>query len=443
MRTALPDGPRGILPGGALLSFPRTPDAFLGVARKYGDLASFHVGSQTILLVSHPDLVREAIVTKHDSFVKGWAPAAGHTVLGRSLNTVDGAAHRAQRRLVLPAFHRARLQEYANAFIREGLALRERWRAGVEFDALEALREATLRSVGWTLFGIDLSDDLARLEEATQATLGRFSPRMHAFAVPLRALRFRSTAKIAAVRDDFRSFADALIDRRAAAPGGDVISMMLAAADENGAPVERERVRDEIIDFIIAGHETAAVALTWVWKLLARHPAAQARLGEELDGVLPGRDLAPDDWKRLPYTIGVVAEALRLYPPQWMMGRRAIEPVEIGGIALQEGTLVLVCMPVLHRDARWFDEPEAFRPERWADGVERSARPFTYLPFGVGPRRCIGEGFAWMEMTLLLAAVASRFRVKPRLEPMEAEAMLLQTPRSGRMVFEERMKEER
>lgn len=431
-----PPGPRGWLPGQALFSFPREPEAFVRVAREHGDLASWRVGRQQFFLVNHPDLVREAFVTKHDRFVKGWGPVLGNTVLGSGLITAEDALHRTQRRLMLPAFHRQRLEEYHDIVVRHGRGLRDRWSEGI--DVLAEARKTTLAILGDTLFGENVTPDVPMLAAAAGTIFQRFAGRMSAFAGPLRRLRRRSAQAAKSAGEDLREFAARMVAARRSQPGDDLVSTLLAARDEGGEPLSPQQVQDEIVSFVFAGHETVSITLTWVWRQLARNPDAQARLHAELDA-LDGREPRFEDLRRLPFTQGAIAETMRLHPPQWMIGRRAIAPVEIGGCAIPHGAIVLLCLPALHRDARWFDEPEAFRPERWAAGIEKSALPYSFLPFGAGLRRCIGEGFAWMEATALLAIVASRFAVDPApSHAMKSEPLLLLRPAGRGLQFRER-----
>ncbi|MBV8519432.1 MAG: cytochrome P450 [Acidobacteria bacterium] len=433
-----PHGPRGPLRGGALLSFPRHPEAFLRVSRKYGDLASFRVGNQQFVVINHPDLVREVFVTKQDSFVKGWGPVAGNTVMGHGLLTSEGALHRRQRRIVLPALHRQRLEEYANAVVRHARQLVDGWRDAPSSNILADARRITMLVIAETLLGTDIAPaDAARVSHALDIIFRRFAGRMHAFAGPLRRLRVRSAKIGAEAGRELRALATSLMDARREQRGDDLVSLLLDTRDDAGDPLPDALIVDEIVTMFVTGHETIALALTWAWLRLARDARAQAQLDAELDAVLGGREPSFDDLRQMPYAQGVIAESLRLHPPQWMLGRRATEPVSVGGVDLPAGVNVLLSLYTLHRDARWFDDAEAFRPERWAAGVEKSAAPFTYLPFGLSIRRCVGEGFAWMETTLLLALTASRLRALP-LPPGELgmEPLIVLRPEAkARMAF--------
>lgn len=436
--SAFPPGPRGMLPGRALLSFPRHPEAFRRVALKHGDLSSFLVGAQRFFLINHPDLVREALSTKAASFMKGWGPVAGHSLLRNGLLTSEGALHQQQRRLMLPAMHRQRLEEYAEIVIRHGRELAENWPAGADVDVVTKARHVTLRVIGEALFGTDTSADAGPLTAALAVVFQRFAGRMHPFARLVRGIRRGSAAAGSAATGALRDYASALEAERRSRPGNDLLAMLLEARDESGAPLSKEQIVDEIVTFLIAGHETVALTLAWAWALLARNAPAQLLLHRELDTVLGDREPGWEDLRRLPYTHGVIAEAMRLYPPQWMLGRRAIERVEIGGSEVSQGAVVLVCLSILHRDGRWFDAPDSFRPERWSAGIDKSAVPFTFIPFGVATRRCVGEGFAWMEATLLLALMARRLRVAPVTSALRVDPLLLLRPENARLRFEKR-----
>jgi len=418
-----------------MLSFPRRPEAFRRVAARYGDIASWVVGRQRFVLINHPDLIREAFITREEQFVKGWGPVLGNSVLGAGLITSEGAVHHRQRRLVLPAMHRGRLEEYAAAVLRHGTAMRDAWPRRASVTLLDEHRGVTLRVIGETVLGSDLSGEHERVQAMTEVVWKRFAGRMHGFGRWRRRLSDRTAMQ---TRDGFTELADRLIAARRAAPGRDLVSMLLEARDETGEPLPDQQLRDEVVTMIIAGHETVALTLTWAWHLLAAHPAAQEALHREVDEVLGSREPRWEDLKRLRVAESVIAETLRLKPAQWAMGRRAVVDVPLGGYVVPRGAIVLLCLPALHRDARWFESPEEFRIERWSQGVEKSARPFSYLPFGVGQRRCIGEGFAWMEATMLLALVAQRFRIASAPRVAEEPLLLLRPKANGPFVFESR-----
>jgi cytochrome P450 len=316
-------------------------------------------------------------------------------------------------------------------------------------DAADEMMRLTLAVVGKTLFDADVEREAPEiggaLTEAFHAfgfavlPLGELLQRVP-FLPPVRRFnraRARLDATIYRIIDAHRA------DERAGRDRGDLLAMLMAADDDGpggrGGGMTDRQLRDEAMTIFLAGHETTANALTWSWYLLSQHPEAEARLHAELDAVLGGRPPAPGDAARLPYTRAVLAESMRLYPPAWVIGRRATEPYTVRGETLPARTVVLVSQYVVHRDPRWWPDAEAFRPERWA--AEAPERPkFAYFPFGAGTRVCIGEQFAWMEGVLLLATIAQRWRLRLAPgHPVAPQAIITLRPRHGmRMVVESR-----
>jgi cytochrome P450 len=276
------------------------------------------------------------------------------------------------------------------------------------------MTEITLRIAARTLFGTDVADDVATMRGASFTMTDHFRSRLFSLmillpdSVPTPGNRryMRSVRSLNALVDRI------IAERRAkAAAADDLLDMLLGARDEAGQGMTDRQLRDEVMTLLLAGHDTTALALTWTFVLLAQHPAVEARLLAEVDGVLGGRPPTAADAPHLPYTEQVFAETLRLYPTAWAIGREAIRDTTIAGQRVRKGTNVLMSPWVIHRDPRFYDEPAAFRPERWADGLERRLPRFAYVPFGGGQRVCIGSSFAQLEATLLLARIAQRFRL--------------------------------
>jgi len=399
-----PGGELTIGPVDALLA-RRNPLRFHERVAQHGDLVKFRLGSETMFLAVHPDLVREVLVTSSKSFasMRRMAP-----FLGNGLITSEGEVHKRQRRLIQPAFHHARLTGYGEAMVAEAdLAMRS-WEDGREIDVHHEMARLALDVVGKTLFDVEFESEEAAefraafvclLEAASEKTgrFGRGYPGTSAGGMdPHRAFAV------------IEAFLARLIEARRADPGqgADILSMLITATDEDGSSMTDQQVRDEALTLAVAGHETLASALTWTWFLIAGHPEVEARLHGELDQVLDGHPPTVQDLPALAYTEMVLSEAMRLYPPIPRGGRRAIEDVEIGGQMIPAGTRVLFSQHVIHRDPRWYPDPLRFDPERWTPEA-RSTRPkFAYFPFGGGPRLCIGEAFAWMEAKLIVATLA-------------------------------------
>jgi cytochrome P450 len=435
-------------PWSTVQALRRDPLGFLeGVAARHGDIAHLRVGPYKLVFVNHPELFHEFLVAKDASFVKGRALDQARDVFGQGLLTSEGEFHRKQRRLIQPAFHRRRIEAYADAMADDAAATTERWRDGETVDISREMMRLTLRIVARSLFSVDVEEESAQeIGHALDSLIAAFS----LAPGPLKAL-LRKLPILPSERRARKALAalDALVygliaERRKAgdaAERGDLLSLLLAAREEDGGGAMDDRqVRDEVLTLFLAGHETTANALAWSWYLLALHPEAEARFHAEVDAVLGYRLPGAQDLPALPVTRQVFTEAMRLYPPAWAVSRKAIEPVTIGGYPVPAGAGVLASQWVAHRDPRFFDDPLAFRPERWTEDFEAGLPKLAYFPFGGGPRLCIGMGFAKMEGALLLATLGRRWRM--RLVPgqrIEPEARITLRPREGvRVVLEKR-----
>lgn len=422
-----PPGPTARFPGALLLAFRRDPLGLLErTARRYGDVSMLRLGRTRLYLLNHPDFVKDVLVHQHRGFHKGRGLELAKHLLGEGLLTSEGEFHRRQRRLAQPAFHQQRLASYAAAMVKQAERVSERWAelgertaAPPVLDIHQEMMRLTLGIVAETLFGAEVEDEAQQVGQAIATSMQLFrSFTTLPFASLLERLPLPSTRRFLRARSRLDATIYRLIaDRRTAAEDrGDLLSMLLLAQDEEGSGgMTDEQLRDEAMTLFLAGHETTANALTWSWYLLSRHPEVEARLHAELDAVLGQRRTDAADVPRLTYTSRVLAESMRLYPPAWVLGRRAILDYEAAGYRVPRGSIVLLSQWVMHRDPRFFPDPECFDPDRWTDEA-RAARPrFAYFPFGAGPRICIGEQFAWMEGVLVLATLARRWR--PRLAP--------------------------
>jgi cytochrome P450 len=431
-------GPRTYWPGQNVFYFRRDPLTFLArLAREYGDVVRFRAGPQRIFLLNHPDHVRDVLVTHHERFHKGRALKRAKRLLGESLLTSEGEFHRRQRRLAQPAFHRQRINSYGSVMVDYAERAGERWRDGATLDVSSEMMRLTLAAVGKTLFDADVESDADEVGEALTEVMELFDYLMLPFSELLEKLPLPPQRRFLRARARLDAIVYRIIEERRRVGGdrGDLLSMLLLAVDEEGdrTGMTNEQLRDEAMTLFLAGHETTANALTWTWHLLAQNPEAERRLHEELDAVLEGgRAPRVEDFAALRYTEMVVAETMRLYPPAWAIGRLAVEDHEVGGYPIPRGSLVLVCQYVMHRDPRFFHDPERFDPERWTVEAKAARPQFSYFPFGGGPRRCIGEGFAWMEAVLMLATLARRWRLRPAPGPnVEAHPRITLRPKGG------------
>ena len=414
-----PPGPRrSLIPGRQMFSFRRDPLAFLSrLAREYGDIAYFKMGPQRAFFLNHPDYIRDVLVTHHENFHKGRALQRAKRLLGEGLLTSENAHHRRQRRLAQPAFHRGRIDGYGDEMVECAARAAARWRQGETLDIAREMTRLTLAIVGKTLFYADVEADADDVGRALTEVMDLFGYLMLPYSELFEKLPIPATRRFQRARASLDAIIYRIIDerRRSGADRGDLLSMLLVAEDAegDGGRMSNEQVRDEAMTLFLAGHETTANLMTWAWYLLATHPEVERRLHDELDAVLEGGRLPrTEDLPRLRYTEMVVAEVMRLYPPAWAIGRLTIREHEVGGYRIPTGALVLVSQYVMHRDARYFTEPERFDPERWTPEAKSERPQFSYFPFGGGPRRCIGEGFAWMEAVLLVSTIASRWRMR-------------------------------
>jgi len=406
------------------------------LAREYGDITAFRVGPQRLVLLNHPDHVEDVLVTRARLFKKGRALERAKRLLGEGLLTSEADLHRRQRRLAQPAFHKHRIAAYADAMVAHAQRTAARWRDDEALDISSDMNRLTLTIVGETLLGADVEADAGAVRDALTAVLDAFPMTMSPFAallerLPLPIVRRYSRAQATLDRLIYR-----IIDERRARPDdrGDLLSMLLLARDdeEDGGRMSDAQVRDEALTIFLAGHETTANALAWTWHLLARQPEVEARLHQEIDHALAGRPATAADVARLPYARMVLAESMRLYPPAWAIGRRAIEDVEIGGYTIPRGTVVLFSQYLLHRDARFFPDPDRFDPDRWLPERQKSRPKFAYFPFGGGTRVCIGEAFAWMEGILVLTTLAERWRMESlETAPVPLQPALTLRPAHG------------
>jgi cytochrome P450 len=357
--------------------------------------------------------------------MKGRALQSAKALLGDGLLTSEGTFHMRQRRMVQPAFHHERLATYAGQMVAEAQAHAAAWRDGAEIEVVSDMSALTLAIVGRTLFGSDLTGDASDVGNALGDVLEGFSQRLGPAAPALARLPLPANRRL----EEAGGRLDALVQRlivehRAAGDNGDLLSMLIAA-QEDGIGMDDRQLRDETMTLVLAGHETTAMAMSWTWWCLAREPRALSALHAELDVVLGGRPPTWDDLPALAVTRATVAEAIRLFPPAWIIGRRLLADVEVGGWTLPRGSLVLASQYAMHRDPASWPSPHAFRPKRflrrddatgarvfdeWAPGQPRGA----WFPFGFGTRRCVGDQFAWTEATLILATLAQRWEVVPQ-----------------------------
>jgi cytochrome P450 len=391
---------------------------------KYGRAAHYRVLLNDVVVLRDPSDIREVLIDKASSFGKDRTQKRMKILLGEGLITSDGQVHKRGRCIAAPAFHRQRIQRYAGQIVEHARTLSEDWRPGQTLGIGAEMMRLALQITARTLFDTEVTPQIQVINQQVNIVMDLYNflvalPRAERLLdSPLPAMRRFRKAKA-----QLDQVVDGMIKARRAenaVPGdseerADLLSMLLAARDDDaegdGRWLTADELRDQVLTLFLAGYETVANALTWTWLLLGQNPEVESRLHRELDAALAGRLPTLEDLPHLEYTAMVLAESMRLYPPAWAMGREVLEDVSIGPYRLRKGTMVFFSQYIVHRDARWFPDPLRFQPERHTPDA-RSARPrFAYFPFGGGGRQCIGESFAWMEATLVLATIAQRWRL--------------------------------
>jgi cytochrome P450 len=444
LRHPVPPGPtpRELLP--RIRAIQKDALNFLmDLSRQYGDVAYFAAGSLPVYVVSHPDAIKHVLLDQSRKYSKDTIQYnALATITGRGLLTSDGSFWLRQRRLTQPAFARPRLAELDKIIVPATQAMLDRWqgavRIGAQSGVVDVDREMmrlTLEVVGKALFSIDLSQEAGRLTGAVLTALDHIVFRARNVIVPPdfvptpRNLRFKQALRTL----DLAVYSLIAERRKYGQPGDDLLGMLLQARDEEtGEPMSDQQVRDEVLTMLIAGHETVASALTWTWYLLAGHPSAWERLRDEVINTLGDHQPSSSDLPALSYTAQVFSEALRLYPPAWVITRRALEEDELLGYSVPAGALVILSPYVVHRRADFWENPLVFQPERFAAVLESKQHRFAYIPFGGGPRLCIGNQFAAVEAHLIIAMISQRYRLE-LVSPaqVEVDALVTLRPRYG------------
>ena len=410
--------------GGHFRPFRKQPVEFLTKLSQLGDVSYFTMGKQPVYLINHPEMVRDLLVVSANKFVKGRALQRAKNLLGEGLLTSEKEFHLRQRRLAQPAFHRARIMGYANSMIEYGEKMADDWRNGETRDISREMMRLTLYIVGKTLFSADVEKDAEDVGKTMTALVEMFDYLLLPFSELLEKLPLPQSNRLRKARAKLDQIIYGFINdrRQSGEDKGDLLSMLLLSEDEDGSQMTDKQVRDECLTIFLAGHETTANAMTWTWYLLSQHPEITAKFHAEIDKVLDGKSPTPEDYANLKYTEMILAESMRLYPPAWVVGRLSTEDHEFGGYKFSKNALILASPYLMQHDARFWENPNEFIPERWETvSVKEASNKFIYFPFGGGIRRCIGEQFAWMEGVLLLATLGRKWSL--HLAPDQKIAM--------------------
>nr|QKW93607.1 hypothetical protein [Cystobacter sp.] len=381
-------------------------DLLLRVSRECGDIGSFRIGPIEVVVISSATLANSLLVGHAEDFNGGpigriFVPLVGE----KSLIFQDGAPHREQRRLLAPSFHPKRLAEFCQSMTRYTQEAASGWQDGQMLDMVHEMTILTMRIIGKTMFDVDFQNEAPELREAMMVTLEHLDHMSSSAPIPLSwptARNKRARAAIATIDNSIRTMIDER--RRDSTDRKDMMSSLLQVRDDAGQPIDESQIRAHIVTFFSAGHETTALALSWTWQLLARHPEVYARVRQEVDA-LGGKAPGFEDLPRLSYLQQVIKESLRLHPTIFMIARAAVRDVEIEGYPIRKGQMVLIPPYCIHRNPEYFPDPERFQPERFEPEHEKSRPKQSYLPFGSGPHTCIGSHFAMMETQLIMATM--------------------------------------
>lgn len=417
VNTATPTpGPRGSWLWGNLPDFGRDPLAFLErCAREHGDFVQLRFVNRPVLLLNDPSLIEIVLSGNIRNFRKtlGYRTPFMRRMFGQGLLTSEGEFWMRQRRLAQPAFHRERIAGYGRIIAQFTGEMLDHWEPGITQEVHVQMMALTTRVVTRCLFNSDVPREIDDLGRASEAVMRRFSGQFSIWRAFTFLLPTPGKLRFERVMRDVDAFIHSLIRERRASgrDEGDLLSMLLMARDEDGSQMTDQQLRDELTTLMLAGLDTTALALSWAFYLLAKNPDADAKLAAEVRETLAGRQPAFADLPKLRYTEWVIKESMRLYPPAWVVGREAVQEVDLDGFRVRPGTSLVMSQWLKHRDGRHFAEPLAFHPERWGGADIEKLPKHAYFPFAGGPRICIGWQFAMMEAVLVLASVAQRFRL--------------------------------
>src|SRR5512133_2804871 len=392
------------LTGANIREMVRNPlQFFQNIALEYGDIVCYRPAPEPAFLINHPNYIRHVLVDNNKNYTKDtYSNRLFSKLVGAGLLTTEGDHWRKQRRMMQPAFHRTRLEQLDGMIVDVAQSMLDRWQQAFEsnqpIDIAREMSALTLTVTTRSLFGVDLGDEVREVGEIVNRAASVLEK-------PSNPRLIQSVSELSALVDRIihqrqQDFQDA----------GDLLSSLIMARDEHsGAAMTDEQLRSQIMTLMLAGYETTASALTWTWYLLAQHPWAAERVRQEAREALQGRSPRYTDFEQLHYTRMVLNESLRLYPPAWTLGRRAIGEDSIGGFHVPPNTVLAVCVYSLHRHAALWPDAENFNPERFSAANSAGRHRFAYMPFGAGPRQCIGNSFGLMEATLIIACIAQHF----------------------------------
>ena len=434
-----PPGPKPRFLIGRMPLASRDPLAlFSKWAAEFGDIFYYRAAWIQVYFLNHPDLIEAVLVRNYQNFLKDHVIRKSRWFFGEGLLTNEGESWLRQRRLSQPAFHRERVASYARIMASYTGQMLDSWDAkfaktAAPFDIHQEMMQLTLRIVVRALFNVE-AEEIGAISKAMNILM-RNSSGVRMLLPPV--ARYLPTPAMIEFRRSVRQLDESvygiIATRRGDEPdSGDLLSMLMQARDEDGSRMSDKQLRDEVMTFLLAGHETTALTLSWTWHLLAQNPEVEEQLHAELERVLGGRVPEFSDLPRLSYTERVIKESMRLYPPAWSLARTVVKDFELRGYKIPASANVVMSPWIMHHHPGYFPDPWKFDPDRWLPDRAQKLPRFAYFPFGGGPRQCIGNAFAMMEATLLLATIAQRFTLRAvSTEPIIPVPSFTLRPRSG------------
>lgn len=428
-----PPGPKGLPFVGNTRDLARDRLGFLTqTAHEYGDVADMQFAGRRFVLLSHPDHIRHVLIENNQNYVKGSFFQDRIEFLGNGLLNSEGEEWRRQRHLIEPAFHPARIAGYAELMTSYTERLIDSWEDGEIRNIHTDMMRLTLEIVAKALFDVDIRNDEGDIAQALSTVMEHFRLATSRLVnTPNWVPTHGNIQYLRAARALDRIVEEIIEERRQNGDAGDVVSRLLQTTNEQGETMSTEEIHDQVMTLILAGHETTAQALTFTWYLLSRHPRTEEQLLTELDTILGDRQPTLQDVDKLMFTEKVVRESMRLYPPIYGIVREPIKDDVIGGYQIEAGETVQMLQWIVHRDPRFYDEPQAFYPERWTKEFRKNLHPFAYFPFSGGPRRCIGDRFAMLEIRLVVATLLQSIHLAATADELELAPALTLRPKDG------------
>ena len=444
-----PPGPTYILPYRLLRKFLRDPlKVLIDISHTYGDIAHFKFGRQNVYLLNRPDYIEDVLVTNYKNFIKSRGLQVSRRLLGNGLVTSEGEYHDRQRHLIQPTFYPKRIKSYADIMVKQALDMCNSWNDGTILDIHKEMIKLTLAIICKTVLGYDIEPGHDEVGDNLKTCMKYFNRLLMPFGELIEKIPLLPLNKgFQTAKRDLDSIVYRMIkEHRKKLDKGhekkeddDLLFTLLQAQDEEAGigKMTDEQLRDEVMTIFLAGHETTANALTWTYYLLSEHPTIETKLQEELHSIFGSNKtiITADDVPRLEYTEKILTESMRLYPPAWALGRQGIDDYKVGGYTIPKGSIILMSQYVMHRNPRYFPEPDRFYPDRWTEEFKKQLPRFSYFPFGGGIRGCVGEPFAWLEAILLVATISRQWRMRHvPSHKVELKALITLRPKYGMLM---------